>query len=666
MAPSKDAVTLLNRYEIYPAKELPQYSTKSGKAYHAIDVREPSFEIFAYVCHTGLPPRFDIVNALLPIDSQAVLHIRDGSVAHWPPDKKERPIVIYNKPFGQKMAPTLKEGFPPVPEDFAIRGVINPLILAVKEFAQRRVFHGAINPSNIFIGKGGEGMQLGECITGPPGYMQHATFETIERAMCHPVGRGNGTALDDLYALGVTILYVMLGHLPGDPLSERDILELKIDKGSYAALIGDKRLPPSVMELVRGLLMDDIDQRWGLEDLDLWMSGRRLSPKQSQPPRRAQRPIEFCGVYYWNTRSLGHAMFRNSKDAQSVVESGELLNWLKRSMDDEKRSESVKNGMGSAHSGRGGTTEERRLARVLAALDPKAPYRFRDLACMPEGLGPAMAHTYLRKGTAPDAAYILTSQLPVFWLNVQDDARPEIVPVIKTYDQMRTYIERPGFGYGAERVLYELNPSLTCLSPMLERFYTVDGRSALRALELVAKKKDNRPTSPLDRHTAAFLMARIGKINEKYMQELDGAPAKPEYGMAILEIMLTAQVETKLSPLPHLCHWCVDMLAPSIAKFRSSDMRQRLDVELRKQADTGVFKNLLTIMRNSELYRRDESGFVQAQREFKASVKSIQIMEKELASKAKIASNFGRPVAAMVSSVVSSAVVGLILVFGLL
>src|SRR3546814_10365001 len=103
-----------------------------------------------------------------------------------------------------------------------------------------------------------------------------------------PSGRGNGAVADDLYALGATILYLLQGHSPLAGLDDRSIVAAKIEKGSFAAMSGEARLPVGLMEPLRGLLMDDPQQRWTIEDLDLWVSGRRLSPKQAQPPKRAR------------------------------------------------------------------------------------------------------------------------------------------------------------------------------------------------------------------------------------------------------------------------------------------------------------------------------------------------------------------------------------------
>src|SRR3546814_17907810 len=77
----------------------------------------------------------------------------------------------------------------------------------------------------------------------------------------------------------------------------------KITKGSYAALVGETRLSLPMVEVLRGLLCDDPEERWRHDDLQLWLSGRHLSPKQALLPPKAARLYPFDGEEYNNPRS---------------------------------------------------------------------------------------------------------------------------------------------------------------------------------------------------------------------------------------------------------------------------------------------------------------------------------------------------------------------------
>ena len=109
-----------------------------------------------------------------------------------------------------------------------------------------------------------------------------------------PGGRGLGYTADDLYAFGVTIAVLLAGGDPAQGLESDALVQSKIHRGSYATLIGRTRLSLPMMEVLRGLLCDHRAERWTLHDMDLWLAGRRLSPKQpSLPYELAGR---YCGA----------------------------------------------------------------------------------------------------------------------------------------------------------------------------------------------------------------------------------------------------------------------------------------------------------------------------------------------------------------------------------
>ena len=73
--------------------------------------------------------------------------------------------------------------------------------------------------------------------------------------------------------------------------TDEQIVEHKIEHGSYTSLVGKDRFRGALLELLRGLLYDDSNQRWTLEDVQAWVDGRRLSPKQSPKRIKASRPV---------------------------------------------------------------------------------------------------------------------------------------------------------------------------------------------------------------------------------------------------------------------------------------------------------------------------------------------------------------------------------------
>ncbi|WP_366656992.1 serine/threonine protein kinase [Fodinicurvata sp. EGI_FJ10296] len=662
-------VRLHNRFEIDAESPLPDLDSHTASAYAARGREEAGRSLFSLVLDPLRPNRLDVMGSLRGIDQVSILRMIEFGVVPWGRDETERLVVIFEQPNGPRLARTINDRREPMSEDQIARKILVPMVAAMRELRVRRVFHGSINPTNLFMNDGG-GVQLGECVSCLPGAMQPTVFEPLERGMAMPSGRGTGVLEDDLYALGVTCVFLALGYNPVAHLSDEEITLQKMEKGTFQLLAGDVKLPAALIEPVRGLLIDDSGQRWSLDDLDLWASGRRLSPKQAQPPKRAVRPIDFSGGQHWTARSLAHAMRKQTAEANGVIESGGLEHWLNRSLDDEATLKRVLEAMRTAGMGRGGSIEERRVARVIMALDPKGPVRYKGVAVMPDGLGGALAEALGTGRSTQELAEIVSAQLPMFWVNVQSTFRPEFVPLAKKFDQMRGYLENTGIGFGIERCLYELNQSLPCQSSILQGHYVTELDALLTALESMAEKGKHGsgqqgagPQEPVDRHVMAFMLSRHGGLDDRLVQKLNRDREDPARRIAILDIFLELQKQARIKSVPNLCVWLAALIEPAVALYHSRTLRTRMTEELAAQAKTGMVRNLYSLIHNGDLARRDAAGFDMARREFEYTNRGIAQRRKDIQDSPAVNGELGRQIAAVAAGVMSMVLlVGIILV----
>ena len=217
--------------------------------------------------------------------------------------------------------------------------------------------------------------------------------------MAMPSGRGIGTVADDLYSLGVTVLHLLIGRQPGGPLKGDGLIEEKIRRGSYAALCGDHRIPTILFELLRGLLVDDPAERWGIREIDLWLQGRRMSPKAPPSPPRATRPIEINGEQIYTARGVARALVRMGDAANHVIRGHTLEVWLQRTLAHKPTSDNFAVAMADVDDtgGAPGIHDARLLSRAAMSLDPPAPIRYRGQSVLPEGLGTALAVAVAKK-----------------------------------------------------------------------------------------------------------------------------------------------------------------------------------------------------------------------------------------------------------------------------
>ena len=651
-----DSVLLNDRFEILTERPVNDLSSVTATAFSAIDARDRSADMVAYVCQTGLPPRWEILGGLRGLDSPVVVRIVDYGMADWAPDNARRPVIVTTRPKGAPIARSIKQRRTPMADDVAMRQVLQPLIQAISELKLRRTFHGCINPTNIFLREGDGATakaMVGECVTAPPGFSQPLLFEPIERGLAMPVGRGAGTMADDIYATGVTLLFMVAGHLPMAQLDDRAIMSAKIEKGSFASLTADLRLSPGVSELLRGMLFDDPDSRWTTTDIEMWMDGRRQPNRQAFQPRRSSRPFTLGGQDCWTTRTLALQMSRQPDKAITALENGDVVHWLRRSLEEDQMVERLEEAERTARTGRGGTYEDRRLARSLTALDPLAPIRYKSRAVLPFGIGYALAEAYIRGSGAQEIAEIITAQLPLAWVNNQQDFQPEFAPLMTQLDQARGYLERPVLGNGLERVLYELNQSVHCMSPMVEAYHCLDLETLVHALEDVAGRP-GRPREPFDRHIAAFILSRHSRIKDKVFTSLTADPNSAERGLACLSLMAELQRETRIRKLRNLSEWTVALIGPLLEQYNSRSLREKLRDHLEKEAKQGDLRKLLQVITNANLRKKDAAAFRVAARDHALISRQIQARESELADRDRLAADVGRQFAALCSGLLAA------------
>ncbi|TWB18471.1 hypothetical protein FBZ89_110118 [Nitrospirillum amazonense] len=657
--PDLAPIDLGGRAEIQPSAPLPAYDTPGGRAYLAHRMREKKTELFAIVCEQPVPPRIEAMSSFRAIENNNLLHLMDWGVVDWSPEHRRRFVCIFERPAGRRIMERLDDVIEGIADDALVRVVLPQLTSVLRDIAQRSLSCGALNPTNLFIRESAAAaVVLGDCVSLPPGYAQPLVYEPLERALADRSGRGNGSIADDLYALGVTLLSLYLGRTPGRGLDEQTLLQARMDKGTYSALTSGTRIPQSLVEPLRGLITDDARQRWTLNDLDMWMQGRRLSPKQAQLPKRAPRPMEFQGREIWHVRGAAWAFSKSPIAAAQVIERGELDRWLRRSLNDEPRAEAVANAVRSATAGgRASNVEERLVSRVCTALDPPGPLRYKGRAIMPDGFGTALAEALATGEGGQALAEMIVGQLPAFWISVQAEYKAEQVLMIQQFDAVRAVLENTSPGFGIERALYGLSPVAPCLSPAVADHYPLTLGDLMAALD-VAGASAGPGRDPMDRHVAAFIATRNPKLNERLLATLAAETARRPVG--VLAILADTQRRAGPPKVPGLAFWMTGILDPSFKRFRNLKKREEVRAAAQKAAREGVLDALLSIVDDPKALTQDHHGFLDAMRRHESLTARINKIEESLGDRSEVAVTRGKRVAAMVASGISLAGLALI------
>ncbi len=641
-------VPLGTRAEMFPNMPLPDLNTPGGPAYMA-GLKGEGGDLMAVLCNSGLPARLDSVTAMRSIDYPGILRLIDHGVVLWP-DNMRYYAFAYARPLAPRLKHSIDEQHEPMGEDHINHYFVTPMIGALMEFLRTGIVHNAIRPTNIFWRLGSASPpQLGECLSCSAGYGQPVLFESLERAMCTPAGRGQGQHSDDCYAFGVTLALMVMGHNPLRGMDDAAIIQAKLDKGSFAALIGNHHLSAMHIELLRGLLTDDARQRWTAADLEQWQTGRRLTPKSTDAGRRAPRAFAFHGKEYWQVRPLAMAMAANVSEAVRIIENGGLDKWLRRAMGDEERADDVELARASLkESGKTANYEDQLVARACIALDPPAPIRYRGIAAMPGGIADLLVQAIKSGASTQVLAEIIGSQLVTFWVEMQKEIKTELVPLGQQFERMKNLIEKSTFGNGAERVIYELNPALPCLSPMLQTQYVPTAKAMLPALERIAALP-NRPREPMDRHIAAFLIVR-DRRSELLFEAMMTPETSPRRGLALLTLFSEMQYRYGPDSLPNLAQWISPLTDPAVNRYLGKALKERLRAQIRDVVARGDLGALIRLVDDPHRIERDQQDFIAARLLYLNILKEITHLEAKLADREGVVLSAGKPVAASLSS----------------
>lgn len=648
------AALVQGRYHVFPTRPIPELNTPTAQAFFAEDRRDAQRSLFALVCRPDLPPRVNVMRSLKGVQVPGLLQLVEWGPAVWAPVNKRCMFVVYDRPGGGRVMGSLSSEIRRYEDWEVSKKLVAPLASALRELSSRGVTHRGIRPTNMFyMGSGHEGIVLGDCVTSPPAFEQPAMFETAEYAMTHFAARGSGHYSDDMYSLGVTLVLLLLGRNPVGHLDDGTTLANKVALGSYAALVGEERLPIGSIEVLRGLLCDDPDERWTIESLDLWLQGRRLSPLQAKLPKRSQRSFHFNHKDYNSARDIGMAFARHWDEAIPVVLGGQLELWLRRALEDKEKADAVasavRNVTGALSDKKAGS--DLMLAKVCMILDQQAPLRYKGLHVMPDGVGPLLA---LQIAEGKDIRLIvecIQREVPKLWLESRERYSPENSILEQNFRELRDFLKAGSIGTGIERCLYELNESLPIQSPILADQYVVEIQELLPALNEASKKVDNK-VQPFDRHVIAFMATHLNYDVSKQLAAIN----TPDAAMATLGMLnLMAILQWRLGPaeLLGLTSWVGGLLGPVVNSYHSRDRRKVLEREIPRLVRSGSMLELYKFVDNQEERQKDIDGFAWAQAEWAAAEQEVDQLEGAKDRRDETAIRFGQQTAAVTSVLIA-------------
>jgi serine/threonine protein kinase len=652
---TKDLVD--GRYLINPARPLEHLHNNFAKAYQATDKLDPNKELICFAMDKRHPVRLHEINKLLHITIPNFSNVLGAELIPSSIGKGNFYCIIVEKPKGITLREFVRlRG--PIPEVAITSRIVPSINNALAVTSKHGITHGKINPDNIYIAEDGS-ITVGECISELCGASQPMMYETLDRATALPMAKGNGHFKSDYYAMGVLVIFLITGRPIRAELNDQELLELKFRQNTYHVITHNLKLSVHLMDLLRGVVNDKVIEIWSSTNVSEWSKGRSFNLLPPATHTEASRPILFMGERYHNKRHLAHAFYTNWEEAKAFLRQDDLLRWIERSIQDDNLAEKL---FAMARRGAGGISgtdfdkDDELLLQYIMFLDPAGPFRLKNVSANVDGVGPLLAHAIMEEDEdiVKNLTYIIRQSFITLWHEgdkfVSGDSYHEASFALQ---KSSDFIKKKNVGFGAERCLYSLNPSLPCQSEIVLEDAVFSPGGLLIALD----KNDSIDVIKLDNHLGAFLTNRLDlptSIKIKPLARFPDFSIMPE--VQALAILAFAQQASDIFELPGLAKKMGKTLDPVVANFNSNSIRKELASKLEKGVNKGSLMMMIKILSEPKYLMNDRLGFRRAADKYRNNAIQILRLSNKVAIN-NVGYRYGLQLSVMVSFFLAAIVV---------
>ena len=650
------------RYFIDSTSPLSHLDSPTARAYKVEDKKNPTRPLFGLICLPDMPTQINNMAYYKKSQIPGMLSIIDWAPIYWAPLNQRTMAVVYNQPYGNKIFDQI------VAEKLTLSGydipnkIVKPLLLLLEEHEANNLAYRAISARNLyFLDEKMNQVVLGENVTALPGFNHNSIFEPIERAICNPEGRGTGSVADDIFSLGVTIGILVIGYNPFENVNEEDQIRKRLSQGSFNAIFGSIQFGNAAQEItltlvtpLRGMMHDDPLSRWSCEDIRIWLNGDRPTIASASKVSQARSPFIFQNKTYLNPQVLAFDFSNNTKDASRCIQNDEAFTlWLKRGLNNSDKADAVDEVIQSAAFNKTSVqgSDDYIVTKVCGILDPDAPIRFKGFNFMPDGFAGILAIAASRKNRFALASEILTHDIPILWLDLQDNEESKIKTMKTRFLKLKKMLSNNKLGAGLERVLYEINPHLRCLSPYLSKDYVLLMQHFLPALNAAGNYSDTQ-LKPMDRHIIAFIRTRFDFDIELHLNAIN-SHAEDKVIIGLLSLYASIQWRLEQPEMLSLSSWIGGLLGPVIESYRSFYTRERIKKNIPQLVRLGSLPELFDLVDNEALRLKDKEEYFAAKIDWQSAQEEINTIEDDSEEHAKKVENNGKQSVVTVSIILS-------------
>ncbi len=590
------------RFEIDYAQPLPWLDCNGAKAYRVIDRIDTKRGLFALICSNKTCPRSTILPYIKSIECRSLMKLVEFGIVTWLPEKSRNLALIYKLPYGKvfeggKTSLDIRSS-----EKF--KSTLINLLSAIEALKNYNITHRAIRADNIYYANAEKTeIMLGDCCASFPAFYQPSAYETIENMLSIPEGRGNGSEKNDIYAIGALMMALYLGHEIVPEMSTPELLRIKLKKGSYQALLADDHISNQISPVLRNLLNDNVENRLNYIQAYNLLDGKTGNYSSSTATDRPKRTISFNGEKFYNTRDFAIAISNAPTEAYELVKSGKLLDWIKNGLENEKLAGKIEKLLTTYPEGT--TSTDIIISKICILLMPDLPLKLNNLCLFPDGAPKAIFYA-LRNGMETKPFYeLFSAELIKLWYQEQEHMRSPANAA-----EFRIYINRQDIGYGLDRIMYDFDDDIPCVSSLLGDEFVNSPTRILRALDNTYSKQIVK-SMPYDRNIIAYLRCKMGKKIDGILTDL--ATGK-DYLQASAILRLYTSMQNKFGPaqLPHLSQWLASSSISIIKSYHNLKYQKFLERELLKINKNGKLHELCDILEDEEARNKDKANYTKA------------------------------------------------------
>ena len=286
-----------------------------------------------------------------------------------------------------------------------------------------------------------------------------------------------------------------------------------------------------------------------------------------------------------------------------LIQSGKILDWIRNGLENEKLYGKVEklikqhNETPQLHS--------ILIAKICIYIDPSAPIKIDDISILPDGAPKAIFYAIKNHKDLKPYIDLFSSDLIKLWYMEQENLRSPANAA-----EFKIYINRKDLGYGIERIMYDFDDDLPCISPLLGDEFVNTSHRILKALDDTYGAAKNSGV-PYDKTIIAYLRCKMGKKIDGIIVDLNSNKEELQVS-AVIRLYTTMQNKYGPANLANLCRWLASISQPLIKSYHNVKYQKHLERELLKVAKEGKISALHEILENEEAREIDKNEYAKA------------------------------------------------------